>query len=63
MISKLPGTLYEGVNEDTHKVDLAQIGRQLHSPLAAAFELFGALSFTNATPGDLLDARLRQLQA
>jgi hypothetical protein len=53
--------MYEGLARIcTHKVVLAQISGQLQSSL---FELFGALSSTTATPRDLLDAWLRQLQA
>jgi hypothetical protein len=37
--------------------------RELKTSLAPLFSLFGVLSSDKSTPGDLLDANLKQLQA
>jgi hypothetical protein len=48
---------------DTYKVVLEKIGVQLKTFLAPLLGLFGALSSDKSTPGDKVDAKLKQLQS
>jgi hypothetical protein len=53
----------ETSEEDTRKFVLADMGQRLKTSLAPLIGLFGSLSSSKETPGDLLDTRLNQMQA
>jgi hypothetical protein len=48
---------------NTYKMVLDKLGEQLQTALAPLFGFFGVLSSNKSTPGDLLNAKMKQLQA